>query len=155
MKIGRLGLLALLLLGIGPVAVQAGGGGLGTKYCTATNNSTGAPADISASGSASSSAGDLMLTASPVTNQQGLFFHGFGQTQVPYGQGFLCVYGGIVRGNVIVAFGNTATYTYDNSDAKHILAPFIGSTRHFQYWFRDPPGGGYNFSNAISIAITL
>jgi hypothetical protein len=156
MKIDRIASLALLLLALGPAAAYAaGGGGLGTKYCTATNNSTGAPADITASGSSSSSAGNLTLTSSPVPNNVGIFFHGTGQTQVTYGQGYLCVYGGIVRSSVIIASGNVGTWTYDNSDAKHSLAPFIGTTRHFQNWYRDPSGGGYNFSNAVSIAITL
>ena len=56
---------------------------------------------------------------------------------------------------VVMGVGNVATYTYDNSDAKHSLAAFIGSTRNFQHWFRDPAGGGafFNTSNAISIPI--
>ncbi len=51
--------------------------------------------------------------------------------------------------------GNVATYTYDNSDAKHSLAGYVGTTRNFQYWFRDPAGGGafFNTSNAMSIEI--
>ena len=56
---------------------------------------------------------------------------------------------------MISASGNVATYVYDNSDAKHSLAGFAGSTRNFQHWFRDPMGGGacFNTSNAASIVI--
>ncbi len=130
------------------------GDGLGDKFCTATVNSTGAPADISASGSASSGAGNLTLTAAPIPNQSTIFFHGANQTQVPFGNGFLCTTG-IVRGVVAPGVGNSANYTYDNSDPQHSLIAFAGTTRHFQNWFRDPMGGGalFNTSNAISITI--
>ena len=74
---------------------------------------------------------------------------------MPFGNGFLCATGDITRGAVISAAGNVATYTYDNSDTQHNLSAFIGSTRNFQYWFRDPAAGGafFNTSNAVSIAI--
>jgi hypothetical protein len=130
-------------------------GGLGTKYCTANNNSTGSPADISASGSASSGAGDLTLTSAPVPNQNGVFFHGSGQAAVPFGNGFLCATGNVKRGLVVGAAGNTVSYTYDNSLLKKDLSAHIGTTRNFQHWTRDPMGGGalHNTSNGISIDI--
>ncbi len=129
--------------------------GVGTIYCDSNTNSTGAAAQISATGSASSSAGNLELTSTPVPNQNGIFFHGMNTAQNPFGNGFMCTTGDITRGLVTAAAGNVATYTYDNSDAKHSLASFVGTTRHFQHWFRDPMGGGalFNTSNAISIAI--
>ncbi len=125
------------------------------KYCSANPNSTGAPADISASGSASSAAGDLALTSAPVPNQWSTFFHAMNRSQIPFGNGFLCATGDVVRGAVVVATGSAATYTYDNSDAKHSLAAQVGLTRNFQHWFRDPMGGGagFNTSNGISILI--
>ena len=111
--------------------------------------------DLSAYGSASSGGGDLTLTSMPVPNQNGIFFHGDNPSQVPFGNGFLCTTGGIVRGSVVMGVGNVATYTYDNSDAKHSLAAFVGSTRNFQHWFRDPAAGGafFNASNAVSIVV--
>ncbi len=130
-------------------------GGIGTKYCTANANSTGSPAELTASGSASSSAGDLTLTSSPVPNQNGVFVHGMNQVQLPFGNGFMCTSGGIERGALVLAAGNAAAYTYDNSDSAHSLAAFVGSTRNFQNWFRDPAGGGafFNTSNALSITV--
>jgi hypothetical protein len=131
------------------------GGGPGTKYCIANPNSAGAPADISSSGSASSAAGTLQLNSAPVPNQPSIFFHANNPTQVAFGDGFLCASGGLVRGGVTTAVGNIATWTYDNSDAKHSVAAHVGTTRRFQHWFRDPMAGGtgFNTSNAIAIAI--
>ncbi len=128
---------------------------IGTEYCTANPNATGSPAHISGSGSARSSAGDLTLTSAPVPNQISIFFHGEDQSLQPFGEGFLCTTGGIVRGSAVMAVGIVASYTYDNSDTEHSLAGFVGSTRNFQHWFRDPLGGGAssNTSNAISIAV--
>jgi hypothetical protein len=139
----------------GSAYLYFGCGPIGTTYCTATANSTGAPADLSAWCSASSSAGSLTLEAAPVPDQSGIFFHGTSQTQIPFGNGFLCTAGGIVRGSVVTAVGGLATYEYDNSDAEHWLSAFTGTTRNFQYWYRDPAGGGafFNTSNGISIAI--
>ncbi len=135
--------------------VRDRGAEVGTKYCTANPNSTGSPADLSASGSASSGASYLALTSMPVPDESGIFFHGTNPAQVPFGNGFMCTTGGIVRGVVVTGVGNVAAYVYDNSDAKHSLAAFVGSTRNFQHWFRDPAAGGafFNTSNAMAIAI--
>lgn len=130
-------------------------GGPGTTFCTATPNSSGSPASIWSSGTASVAAGDLTLHAAPVSSQPGLFFHGANQALLPFGNGFRCTSGGITRGAPQNASGHASAYTYDNSDAKHELSAFVGTTRHFQYWFRDPLGGGahFNTSDAISIEI--
>ena len=129
--------------------------GLGTIYCSANSNSTGSPAGISASGSASSSAGDLTLEATPVPDENGIFFHAANQSALPFGNGFLCTIDFLRRGQIVTASVNLATYTYDNSILKKNLSDWIGTTRNFQYWFRDPMGGGamFNTSNAISIDI--
>jgi len=50
---------------------------------------------------------------------------------------------------------HVATYLYDNSDAAHSLAPYVGATRHFQYWFRDPLAGGAFFNTSIAVSITI
>ncbi len=137
------------------LVVSGSGGGLGSKYCTATINSTGSPADLTASGSTSSAAGDLALQSAPVPNNFGLFFHAANQTQIPFGNGFQCAVNDIFLGAVVSASGNVATYLYDNSDAKHSLSAQVGSTRNFQHWFRDPAalGAFFNTSNALSIII--
>ena len=128
---------------------------LGTIYCISTINSTGAAAEIRASGSPSVSAGDLTLTASNVPNGFGIFFHGANQVQVGFGNGYLCAAGGLRRGQVLSATGNQAAYVYDNSIRARDLSDFVGTDRNFQYWFRDTMGGGafHNTSNAITISI--
>jgi hypothetical protein len=137
------------------LVVTGSGDGLGSKYCTATDNSTGAPADLSASGSTSSSAGNLALQSAPVPNNYGIFFHGASQAQLPFGNGFQCAVNDIKRGSPVLAVGNIADYVYDNSTAAKDLGPYIGSTRNFQHWFRDPQAAGafFNTSNAMSIII--
>jgi hypothetical protein len=124
-------------------------GGLGTAYCEATANSTGFGAQISSYGSASVSANNFTLRAGPVPNQFGLFFHGANKNQIPFGNGFLCVTGGIVRLNPpTISSGGFAT-----RPVNLIGGGFGPGTRQFQYWFRDPAGGGaaFNTSNGLSV----
>jgi hypothetical protein len=137
------------------LVVRARERGLGTKHCVANVNSSGSPADIVASGSTSSSAGNLTLTSSPVPNQSSVFFHGASAIQTPFGNGFLCTAGSLRRGSVVSASGNSATTTYDNSGPKLSLQAFIGQTRHFQHWFRDPMGAGTNFSTSNAVALDI
>ena len=61
----------------------------------------------------------------------------------------------VLRGAVVFGQGNVASYLYDNSDAAHDLSAHVGTTRKFQYWFRDPNKGPifFNLSNAIAIDI--
>ena len=129
--------------------------GIGWSSCIANPNSTGSAAGLSVSGSASSAAGDLTLSASPVPDQSGLMFHGANLAQLPFGDGYLCTQGGIVRGAVVMGSGAVATYTYDNSGVLRSLAAFVGSTRHFQYWFRDTAAAGAGFNTSTALTITI
>ncbi len=130
------------------------GGDPGTKYCFSTSNSTGQPADI-VHNDGTAGGGDFTVSSAPVPNQPGIFYHGPQAAQVPFGNGFRCVNGQLVRGAVTVASGNSTYYVYDNSDNKHSLGAFVGSLRHFQYWFRDPMAGGaaFNLSNAFKYVV--
>ena len=123
-----------------------------TNYCTAPPNSTLSPALISVSGSCSVADAALTLSAGPVPNETFLFFHGAHQVQVPFGDGFLCVSGGIVRiGPPMTASGNLATRTID--PAAYSLHG--GTTRNFQCWFRDPAHGGAGFGTSDGIEVVL
>ncbi len=120
------------------------------KYCIATPNSTGAPASIwiDAAGCSGNTDHALQLTAYPVPNQFGLFFHGQNQVQVPFGNGYLCTTVALKRACPALAADNVASFTYPPG----AFSP--GMTRNFQYWVRDPMGGGalFNTSNAVSVA---
>jgi hypothetical protein len=127
---------------------------VGTSYCQAGLSSAGI-GRISAWCSASAGEGRMMLLATPVPNQNGIFFHGANQAELPFGNGYLCTTGGLVRGTIAKATGKLAKYRYDNTDDRHALSAFVGSTRHFQYWFRDPQGGGAQFNTTDARSITI
>lgn len=131
------------------------GGGVGSNYCTATANSTGSPAGISSSGSASFSANNLVLRAEPVPNQNGIFFYGPGSQQIPFGNGFLCVTPTFGRLGIELASGNVLTHSYDNTappNPQTQVSP--GTTWYFQGWFRDPAAGGANFNFSDGLELT-
>jgi hypothetical protein len=102
-------------------------------------------------GSASVANGDLLLRAVNVSLQPGLFFHGANQTQIPFGSGWLCTTGDLARGSVTNPTEFIATYAFDGSDLRHDLAGYVGSTRYFQYWFRE--GSAFDTSDSIAIWI--
>jgi len=130
-------------------------GSIGTAYCPCTPSSAGPGGVIAATGSASSAAGDLLVEAYPVPNQPGIFFHGPNAIEVPFGNGNLCVGGGLKRGVPVVATGNRARYLYDNSDRQRDLSAHVGTNRKFQYWFRDPSAGGPSFNLSTAVAIDI
>lgn len=129
---------------------------VGNSYCAGLPNSTGSGASITATGSASIQAADLVLHASscpPV--QPGLFFYGTSQVQLPLGNGLRCVGGNVFRLAVVTTTpqgvaAHALDYDAPPQPAGRILP---GSTWHFQYWYRDPQGGGarFNLSDARSI----
>lgn len=127
---------------------------VGANFCIATANSTGQPATISASGSASIAANDLVLHASPVpASSNGLFYFGPNETQVPFGNGWRCVAGTTLRLGIVPASGGALTRVVNNTlpPAAGLLLP--GTTWNFQAWFRDVAAGGSNFnlSNGLRV----
>ena len=122
-------------------------GELGTNHCLATPNSSGQPAAISASGSTSLAANDLALAAQPVpAGQNGIFFYGPTQAQLPFGNGFQCVTGQLVRLDVVTAVGDLLAFDVDYATLPPQVPITAGSTWNFQAWFRDPAAGGANFN---------
>jgi len=125
--------------------------GVGENVCFSTANSTGAPASMSAFGSDRARPGDgLTLTGEPVPDQTGLFFFGPTERQVPFGQGYLCVGGGVTRVLPPVrASGHTVSVAVLGSG----FVP--GETTYFQYWFRDPAAGGAAFNTSDALRVTF
>lgn len=129
---------------------------LGTNYCTANVNSTGAAAAISAIGSNESSDNFLQLRANNVpVGTPGLFFFGPNQVQLPFGDGLRCV-GGSIQRIQPAQFGDANGQVLRFVDLNAFPSGGLfnpGSTVNLQYWYRDPSGGpnGFNLSDGLSI----
>jgi hypothetical protein len=128
----------------------SGNSGPGSNYCSSSANSTGGAAVITASGSNSIGANNLDLDAQPVPDQPGVFFYGDNQIDIPFGNGRLCTAGSIVRLGVVVGAGNVANQNVDTTAFSN------GDSKNFQFWFRDPAGGGafFDTSDAVNIVFT-
>jgi len=124
---------------------------IGTSYCSSGVNG----AEIQAYGSDSVAANALMLrsTGAPA-NQNGLFYYGDNQIQVPFGQGFRCVGGsqGVFRLHPVVnsGAGGVLEYQVDLANPPEISGLVTpGSTWNYQAWFRD--GLDFDLSDAVSV----
>ncbi len=115
-------------------------------------NSTGPGGLLTASGAASITSDDLVITASQLpANQFGIVYAGLNPTQIPFGDGHRCVGGGIVRFGVKSSGGSGS---FSQSSAASILGLSPGDTRRFQGWFRDPMGPcgtAFNLTNALAV----
>jgi len=132
----------------------------GINYCTSTPNSLGVPAVMSSEGGPSTyfASKPFTLVASPVpTGTMGLFFYGSGTTQVPLGNGFLCVSSGsmsIARLPPAVAQANALRHGLNFAAPPFAAAKILpGSTWNFQAWYRDPQAGGTgsNLSDGMTV----
>jgi hypothetical protein len=127
-----------------------------SNYCTSGANSTGGAAIITATGTPSIAANDIVLHAFPCPPYQfGLFFYGPNQINNPFGNGRLCVGGGIYRLGVVQmdAFG-IADRAVDLTNPPQASGQIVsGSSWNFQFWFRDPGlGAGYDLSDGVEIS---
>ncbi len=133
------------------------GGSIGSNYCTSVAGSSGVPAHISATGSASVAANELQLHAVglPMT-QNGIFLYGPNAIQTPFAGGFLCVGGGIQRLLPPLNSGASGSIqrVLDLTAPPASAGPFAilpGSTWRFQAWFRDPATIS-NLTDGLAIA---
>ncbi len=138
------------------VLISAPGGDCSvTSYCLTSPNSVGSGALMSSTGSTSIAANDLTLFAGGApAGQFSLFYYGPNQSQVVFGNGFRCVGGSLTRLPVqmIDVFGmGTQPIDYPNLPPNGQIN--AGETHNFQFWYRDPQGGGafFNLSDALSI----
>jgi hypothetical protein len=130
---------------------------LAAEYCTAVANSTGSAASIASTGWASLSANNLVLATSGLpASTHGLFF--FGTTPidpgVPFGNGVRCVGGPLVRLGVVAAQNGVVSQAQDLTTAPYSSVQ-PGSTRHFEFWYRDPAAGGANFNASNALTLTF
>jgi len=124
-----------------------------TTFCVTSPNTAGAGARMSAGGTAKLYADNLVLRAQgcpPFTT--GLFFHGANTLQAPFGNGFRCVGGNVLREGIVTANAlGLAELAFDASSSPLPLAP--GVQRHFQFWYRNPAAGGagFNLSDGLTV----
>jgi len=143
-----------LLLAI-PSAAQGGA----TTYCTSTPNSTGVTATLAHFGSLNllQTSFGLASTGLPVNPTSfGLFTCGTIPTNVPFGNGTLCISPfapGITKMGVRPLSSNTVTFSMPDSPAAFTQCT-PGSTWYFQFWYRDPAAGGsrFNLSNGLQVS---
>lgn len=123
------------------------------RRCTSVPNSTGSAAKIAANGCASASAGELRLRATPVPNQPGIFFLGTLAIELPFGDGFRCAGGDVVRLAPTLAQGGVL----EQEVAPASLGLVAGDVRQVQGWFRDPAAGGagFNLTDALELTVGL
>jgi hypothetical protein len=131
-------------------------GSNGTAGCANGANAGGAV--ISASGSASVAAGDLVLSVSgTLASQPGLFFQGIntinGGVGNGFGDGLRCAGGSVIRLQVATADSNGDASTSINIATKGGVV--AGDVRRYQSWYRDPAsspcGADFNLSNGYEI----
>jgi len=123
--------------------------------CVSEPNSSGAAARMSLAGLPSISLDSFTLLCGgcpPFTT--GIFYYGTQPNQVPFGNGYRCVGGMLVRTPITVASATgVAARTLSLSTSPHSLNLTVGSVRHFQFWFRDVAGGGALFDLSDSLSI--
>ena len=144
---------------------DVGGGAppsLGSNYCTAQPNSTGAAASISAEGSRTAIDNDVTLTASDVPPMQfGIFLTSTTQAATPVAAGTLCVGGNSIRfqgpGQILQADANGEFSLQIDTQALPAGTPtpiVAGDTYNFTAWFRDTDpmaGNTANFTDGYEI----
>jgi hypothetical protein len=129
------------------VLFLTGGCGLPNTYCTAKTTSSGKSPSIGYTGTPSFAANNFVLTLSNAeANQNGLVFWGASQEAFPFFGGTLCIQQPLERGP-LTNTGASGSMTY----AETILIGMIGTTRYYQWWFRDPPDPAtVGLSNALA-----
>jgi hypothetical protein len=128
------------------------------------NTTLGIGGTLSATGNASVSNDTMALTADNVVNQPGLFFQGNnaigGGSGATFGDGIRCCGQAVVRIQVVNPPGTANPATAQMTETATTNGPAgtvqAGNTKCYQFWFRDPSGGGvcgssFNFTNAVSI----
>ncbi len=126
-------------------------------------NTTGVGCELFASGSNSISNDDLVLHATnALPGQPGLFFQGDGPVNggngMVFGDGLRCCGTNVVRLQIVSPDSNGTVSSTDSISGDGGVIP--GDTRCYQFWYRDPSGGGacgagFNLSNSFKVGWQL
>lgn len=127
-------------------------------YGVSLPNSTGLPALISFSGSASIGLNDLVLECSNLPpNIPGLFFYGTQKIDpgIPFGNGLKLVGGSIQRLGVIFSDASGFASRPVDFTAPPTSSLMPGDVRYFQFWYRNPSAGGAGFNTSDGLEVHL
>ena len=132
-------------------AVLVNTSGTGLAYCDANANSTGVPATLSATGSASLARNDLALVAADLPpNKFAVAFFGYQQGYTPFFNGMRCVTGTVYRLKQASTSNASGVLTIPvdltEKPGKRIVA---GDVLPFQVWYRD--AGSSNLTQGLQI----
>jgi hypothetical protein len=125
-------------------------------------NELGVGATLSASGTADTANDTLVLTADGVTDEPGVFFQGDmaigGGAGLTFGDGLRCCGQNTIRLEIVdpAPTPNPTSASTSASISQHpSQGPLPGTTKCYQYWYRDsgssPCGSAFNLSNALLI----
>jgi len=138
-----------------PNQAQTGCTGSTSTFCNSLLNSTGFIATLELIGSTSVADDDFVLVSNRLpVNQLGVFYYGDGMLEAPFGNGIRCVGGSAIRrlGPVNTGPIGLAATAIDLSAMPAGPLQILGdSSWYFQYWYRDPNGGGVNFSDGLRV----
>lgn len=127
------------------------------NHCVGAFNSAGTSATLGWTGSFAHAQNAFTLTlAGGMPNGTGFFFCGGGEQLTPWGNGYLCVDGQLVRLPPVVPFSPSGAVarTLDlNAGPAQLLVP--GSTWSFQCKYRDIPAGGALFNSSDGLRVTF
>lgn len=121
--------------------------------------SSGSGALLSAEGTSNPDTIRLVISGAPAL-QFGIFFQGNGRIGIPFGDGFLCAGGGVIRMTAPRRTSATGEAVFPGAGDPPIsvltgVTPGSGVTKRYQFWFRDPFGPcGTAFSTSNGYEIT-
>ncbi len=125
------------------------------NFCSTSPNSVGPGSVMTYQGTPNISTNDFVLSATQLpVGSSGIFFYGSNAVQQPFGNGFRCVGGTVFRLPLVTAdFIGDANYAIDYGALPGPIS--AGSLWRFQYWYRNPAGGGAGFNLSDGLAVTF
>ena len=143
-----------------PTPTPGGSGGSAETYCEAATNSQGNVALINYSGSFILQDQSFALSVTGQTLHPasfGMFTYGTAPTNVPFGNGFLCISPfapGIYRMPTQALSQPTIILAMEDAPGQFsLLTP--GSSWYFQFWYRDAAAGHSNFNLSNGLHVTF